>query len=208
MASSSTIPASEASAAPQTHSKTQQAKQSVDSKKAPMRTASDVIGRIRWDESIDRTRVIVGYIDRFVGIIEKTFNEFNWTDDLAALSHRAVAIPTHRIVYFKYVDTPIWDKRTRLDCVFGSTGGIRFQQLLEQHAQQAPAIELVLEAQEDEEAEDDDVEVDTAADAAAQADDAEPIAAEPLPQRAPRIRRAHAPEPTDAAATTTDAADN
>ena len=31
--------------------------------------------------------MVVGYDDRFVGIIEKPFNAFNWTDDLGALSH-------------------------------------------------------------------------------------------------------------------------
>jgi hypothetical protein len=31
------------------------------------RTAEDVIERIRWDESIDQSKVTMGYLDRFVG---------------------------------------------------------------------------------------------------------------------------------------------
>ena len=67
-----------------------------------MRPASDVIKRIQWDPVIASSLVIVGYEDRFVGVKERPFDEFNWVDDLGALSHKVVAIPRHRIVYFKY----------------------------------------------------------------------------------------------------------
>lgn len=30
-------------------------------------------------------------------------------------------IPLHRIVYFKYKDTKVWDKSQRLDLIFSST---------------------------------------------------------------------------------------
>jgi hypothetical protein len=32
-----------------------------------------------------------------------------------------LAIPQHRIVYFKYKDTKVWDKSQRLDLIFNST---------------------------------------------------------------------------------------
>ena len=32
-----------------------------------------------------------------------------------------LAIPQHRIVYFKYKDTKVWDKTQRLDLIFNST---------------------------------------------------------------------------------------
>jgi hypothetical protein len=112
------------------------------------------------------------YVDRFVGIVEKPFDAFNWAD-FVTLSpfetgeqpihthiiahtcthahhvrttihvHRIVphvhshalllthirtrshtAIPLHRIVYFKYGRRIVWDKRYRLDDVYGSQGGL------------------------------------------------------------------------------------
>ncbi|EGD77092.1 hypothetical protein PTSG_07430 [Salpingoeca rosetta] len=94
-----------------------------------MRPADDIIKRITWDSTISSSLVIVGYEDRFVGVKERAFDEFNWVDDLGALSHKAVAIPRHRIVYFKYRDTIIWDRPNRVDRVFGSAGtGVKLEE--------------------------------------------------------------------------------
>ena len=92
-----------------------------ESKKQSMKTATDVISRIQWDEDLPTEDFIVGYIDRFIGIVEKSFNSFSW-EDIASVDYSTLAIPKHRIQYFKYKDTVIWDKRSRLDKVFGSTG--------------------------------------------------------------------------------------
>ena len=35
-----------------------------------MRTATDVAGRLRWDPAIDSTQVKIGYLDRFLGVLE------------------------------------------------------------------------------------------------------------------------------------------
>ncbi|KDO21189.1 hypothetical protein SPRG_11048 [Saprolegnia parasitica CBS 223.65] len=86
-----------------------------------MRTANDVIHRILWDDCIPQAEVIVGYLDRFVGTVERDFAKFNW-GDIATLSQTETAIPQHRIQYFKWRDEIIWDKRVRLDRVFGSSG--------------------------------------------------------------------------------------
>ena len=72
------------------------------SKKPPMRTSTDVVDRVRWDDDLPQDLIVVGYLDRFIGIIEKPFNAFNWSD-LSTLSHMECAIPRHRIVYFKYM---------------------------------------------------------------------------------------------------------
>ncbi|EQC25841.1 hypothetical protein SDRG_16290 [Saprolegnia diclina VS20] len=89
--------------------------------KHSMRTANDVIHRILWDDCIPQAEVIVGYLDRFVGTVERDFAKFNW-GDIATLSQNETAIPQHRIQYFKWRDEVIWDKRVRLDRVFGSSG--------------------------------------------------------------------------------------
>lgn len=92
-------------------------------KKPPMKTASDVISRIQWDEELSPKDFVVGYLDRFIGIVEKCFTDLSW-EDLASVDHFVdLAIPRHRIQYFMYMGEIVWDKRERIDKVFGSTGG-------------------------------------------------------------------------------------
>ena len=68
---------------------------------------------------------IVGYDDRFKGIIEKSFVDFDWDSDLSSVGPDVLAIPQHRIQYFKYRDRIVWNKKNRLDDFFGSTGSKR-----------------------------------------------------------------------------------
>jgi len=90
-------------------------------KKSSMKTSEDVINRIFWDQEINKEFITVGYLDRFLGIKEVLFNLFDWGDIVEA-DMNALAIPKHRIHYFKYKNEIIWNKNTRLDNVFGSTG--------------------------------------------------------------------------------------
>ena len=86
-----------------------------------MKTAADVIKRLQWDPDVDKEEFIVGYMDRLVGLQERPFTAFTW-EDLASVDQFALAIPQHRIQYFKYKNVKVWDKNERLDNVFGSTG--------------------------------------------------------------------------------------
>ena len=90
-------------------------------KKPPMKTAIDVVKRILWDEALQQDQFLVGYLDRLEGLKEKYFNAFSW-EDISAVDYTVLAIPKHRIQYFKYKNEIVWDKRCRLDNVFGSTG--------------------------------------------------------------------------------------
>lgn len=92
-----------------------------DEKKASMKTADDVIKRIQWDANLPQDEFLVGYIDRFLGIQEKYFTSFSW-EDIASVDYTVLAVPKHRIEYFKYKDIKVWDKPRRIDNVFGSTG--------------------------------------------------------------------------------------
>lgn len=66
-----------------------------------------------------------------MGIIEKPFSEFSW-EDIASTDYNVLSIPRHRIQYFKYHSLIVWDKRERLDNVFGSTGsGITIYDLID-----------------------------------------------------------------------------
>lgn len=83
-----------------------------------MKTARDVIKRVNWDEGITKNNVVVGYMDRFVGIVEKPFTEFSWTSFAETDPEDIASIPEHRIQYFKYRSAKIWDKKEKLDLVF------------------------------------------------------------------------------------------
>lgn len=81
-----------------------------------LRSSIDVMHRIRWDPSLDSANYLVGYEDRFTGIQEKNFEM--WKSDLTDEEF----IPQHRVVYFKRRSDGevVWDRRTRIDKVFGS----------------------------------------------------------------------------------------
>ncbi|XP_066463888.1 leukocyte receptor cluster member 9 [Eleutherodactylus coqui] len=119
-------------------------------KKPPMKTAIDVIKRIQWDSHLPREHFIVGYLDRFLGTIEQYFSYFCWKD-LASVGEDVLAIPKHRIQYFKYKDLVVWDKTNRIDNVFGSTGsGLTILDIIDQYETliQAEGSALAENAQE------------------------------------------------------------
>lgn len=113
-------------------------------KKLPLRTAGDVRKRIQWDESLQREHFTIGYLDRFEGIVEKPFTDFVWKD-LADAELDDLAIPEHRIHYFKYKERKVWDKDLRLDYVFGSAGNTK------------NIMQIITESQEEEGIQNDDL---------------------------------------------------
>lgn len=93
-----------------------------DGKKPPLKTAGDVRKRIQWDPELQKEHFSVGYLDRFSGVVEKPFTSFTW-EHLSLVDLDQLAVPQHRIQYYKYKDVKVWDKNDRLDLVFGSAGG-------------------------------------------------------------------------------------
>uniref|UniRef100_A0A4W5KC81 C3H1-type domain-containing protein n=1 Tax=Hucho hucho TaxID=62062 RepID=A0A4W5KC81_9TELE len=92
-------------------------------KKSRMRTADDVISRILWDPSVEPADFVVGYVDRFLGVLERPFSEFNWDADPCDCDYSSeLALPRHRIQYFTHRGRRVWDRNNRTDRVFGSTG--------------------------------------------------------------------------------------
>lgn len=90
------------------------------SKKPALRTAADVIQRIRWDPRLDPADFSVGYTDRFLGVQEEPFCAFCWDEPLAALGPGVLAVPQHRIRYFRFRGCLVWDRDSRTDFIFGS----------------------------------------------------------------------------------------
>lgn len=80
------------------------------------RTVLNVMKRLRWDPSMDASDYTVGYVDRFVGAQERPLEQWKTeqTDE--------EFIPQHRILYFKRKTdrSIVWERRTRIDDVFGS----------------------------------------------------------------------------------------
>lgn len=104
-----------------------------NTKKPRMRTATDVISRIQWDPELLEDDFVVGYSDRFLGIIEKNFVDFCW-EDPSTVGQDTLAIPKHRIQYFKYKEDIAWDRRVQLDYFFGSRGeGMTIHDLVRKH---------------------------------------------------------------------------
>lgn len=81
-----------------------------------LRTAADVMNRLRWDAAMDPSDYVIGYQDRFVGIQEKSLDQ--WKSDQTDEEF----IPQHRIEYFRRKSDGIfvWDKKARVDTIFGS----------------------------------------------------------------------------------------
>ena len=100
-------------------------------KKARMRTALEVIRRLEWDPACCAAAVVVGYHDRILGeIVEKPLDAFSRWGAIELAGDDELAIPQHRVVYFKSGDAIVWDKRRiydgcRLDGVYGSTGHVK-----------------------------------------------------------------------------------
>ncbi|KAK3955438.1 2'-5' RNA ligase superfamily-domain-containing protein [Pseudoneurospora amorphoporcata] len=81
-----------------------------------LRSAADVMNRLRWDSAIDSSDYVVGYEDRFLGVKERALDMWKTeqTDE--------EFIPQHRIMYFKRRSDGqvVWDRKTKKDEVFGS----------------------------------------------------------------------------------------
>lgn len=114
----------------------EESKATEEVKKPRMRTATDVISRIQWDPELVEADFSVGYSDRFLGVIEKKFTEFCW-EDPSTVGQEILAIPKHRIQYFKYKTDIVWDRRVQLDNFFGSRGeGITIHDLVRKHTKE------------------------------------------------------------------------
>ena len=81
-----------------------------------LRSATDVLNRLRWDPDLDSTDFVVGYEDRFLGAQEKALEAWRTekTDE--------EFIPQHRILYYKRRSDGevVWDRGARKDVLFGS----------------------------------------------------------------------------------------
>jgi len=76
-----------------------------EEKAAKFKGADHIYKRILWDESFKKEEFVVGYEDRFLGILEIPFDEFNLKTD----------IPLHRIKFFKRKGEVVWDRASKVN---------------------------------------------------------------------------------------------
>lgn len=77
-----------------------------EEKAGPKFKGSDhIYHRILWDKKLDKAEFSVGYEDRFLGILEIPFEEFNLKTD----------IPMHRIKFFRRKGEIVWDRVQKIN---------------------------------------------------------------------------------------------
>ena len=99
-------------------------------KKRPLRSSEEIYHRLRWDPMLPAERVSIGYEDRIRGMVEIPLLEFT----------PGGRIPWSRVWLFRLDTTCIWDRRARLDRLFGS-GETRPDQVLHSLQQRRPTGE-------------------------------------------------------------------
>lgn len=84
---------------------------------------SEVMRRIKWDDLLNPDDFSVEYFDRVQErVMSVPFGAKN--DSVKGKEEMFVfAIPEHRIMTIKYKERIVWDKKRRIDCVFGSMHG-------------------------------------------------------------------------------------
>jgi len=85
--------------------------------------AHEIMRRIRWDINLVAQDFTVFYYDRVEGTIQSSSFEARNESVKGAEESFVFAIPEHRITSFSYKERTVWDKNSRLDCVFGTMNG-------------------------------------------------------------------------------------
>jgi uncharacterized protein (UPF0248 family) len=71
-----------------------------------LKGADKVLNRLQWDPALNSEEFVLGFEDRFLGVIELPVKDFLPRD-----------IPSHRIRYYKKNGELVWDRRSKLDII-------------------------------------------------------------------------------------------
>eukprot|EP01105_Mastigella_eilhardi_P020930 TRINITY_DN5023_c0_g1_i2.p1 TRINITY_DN5023_c0_g1~~TRINITY_DN5023_c0_g1_i2.p1 ORF type:complete len:717 (+),score=139.53 TRINITY_DN5023_c0_g1_i2:1350-3500(+) len=80
---------------------------SPETKKSRLHTSEEVYHRVKWDSSYNANEFTISYLDRFLGLMEVPFNEFD-----------SETIPLHRVWIFKRNGETVWDRERRIDLLY------------------------------------------------------------------------------------------
>ncbi|KAF8529071.1 hypothetical protein BU17DRAFT_36825 [Hysterangium stoloniferum] len=83
---------------------------------AKLRTSSDIYNRIMWDRELNAEDYVIGYEDRFSGLMETPL--LNWKRDVVDEEF----VPFHRVMHFRRRSDGllVWDRKNKIDLIFGS----------------------------------------------------------------------------------------
>lgn len=71
------------------------------------RGADKIYHQILWDDRLDKSQFVIGYLDRFEGIIEIPLTTF--------IDEIRVDCPYHRIRFYKRNGEVVWDRKKKLN---------------------------------------------------------------------------------------------
>jgi uncharacterized protein (UPF0248 family) len=90
-----------------------------------LRTAQDVLDRVKHDPSLSTSEYVIGYLERFDGIKEMPVS--NWiresTDEDFIPQHRIRWIKRRQLAGEDAVEDVVWSRDERIDKIFGSRSG-------------------------------------------------------------------------------------
>lgn len=84
-----------------------------EEEKAKFKGSDTIFQRFKWDPSVNQNDVIIGYLDRFKGVLEIKFSEFK------GVHEDREGIPLHRIRYYKIKNKIVWDREKKIDLLTG-----------------------------------------------------------------------------------------
>ncbi|KIJ56739.1 hypothetical protein M422DRAFT_238346 [Sphaerobolus stellatus SS14] len=81
-----------------------------------LRISADIYNRILWDREFNTDDYLIGYEDRFTGLMEMPLT--SWKRD----TQHEEFVPFHRVMHFrrKTDGVLVWDRRKKIDLIFGS----------------------------------------------------------------------------------------
>jgi len=99
-------------------------------KSGGLRPARDCLQRIKHDPLLSAKDFVVGYRDRFEATLRRV--PFDAPNRSVRGNERqmVLALPEHRIESFWFKSRLVWHKRLRIDDIFGSRGGLRIHQVV------------------------------------------------------------------------------
>ena len=103
--------------------------------KIKLKGSDFIFQRFKWDSQIDKSQIVIGYLDRFIGIQEIAFLEFK------GVHEDKDGIPLHRIRYFKINNKIVWDREKKIDLLTNSGDISHFFNITAASAKK-PAIEF------------------------------------------------------------------
>lgn len=85
--------------------------EALEKRKLKLRPANQIYFQILWDPTLLNDQFIIGFEDRFDGIVELPLSQFSKAKDLFADAF----IPFHRVRYIKRGNDTVWDRSQRID---------------------------------------------------------------------------------------------